>query len=280
MIKSISYWSFEGGLDNNAPFDKVADQAKAAGFASVELAVAETGLLTPATDQATCEKIRKTFDDKGIIVQTLASGMTWGCSATHPDQAVREKAVKLHQDALQRAKWLGCEAMLYVPGAIAIPWDPSYPRVPYDKAATWAKEGIKRCAEVAEKVGVDLCVENVWNGLFYSPLEFAQVIDDAKSSRVGAYFDIGNFLGLHQWPPHWIEYLGKRIKRIHLKDFKLSVGNITGFCDLLEGDIPWKECMQALRKIGYDKTLVAEMIPPTPGILERTSKAMDKILAM
>ena len=65
-----------------------------------------------------------------------------------------------------------------------------------------------------------------------------------------------------------------------IKDFKLSVGTLAGFCDLLDGDIPWNDTMAALRSIGYDKTITAEMMPPDPTLLDRTSKAMDKILAM
>jgi hypothetical protein len=38
--------------------------------------------------------------------------------------------------------------------------------------------------------------------------------------------------------------------------------------------------MAALREVGYDGTIVAELIPPTPGVLQRTSGAIDKILKM
>lgn len=38
--------------------------------------------------------------------------------------------------------------------------------------------------------------------------------------------------------------------------------------------------MSALKVIGYQKTLVAEMMPHDPTLLDRTSKAMDQILAM
>ena len=78
---------------------------------------------------------------------------------------------------------------------------------------------------------------------------------------VGAYFDVGNCMGQQQYPPHWIEILDSRIKRAHLKDFQRSVGTLDGFCDLLQGDRPWAETMAALRAIGYDRTLTAEMIP-------------------
>ena len=66
---------------------------------------------------------------------------------------------------------------------------------------------------------------------------------------------------------------------LHIKDFKKDVGTLAGFCDLLAGDVPWKATMAALRSAGYDKTLVAEMMPPDPTLLKRTKEAMDKIVA-
>ncbi|MGH7213374.1 MAG: sugar phosphate isomerase/epimerase family protein [Tepidisphaeraceae bacterium] len=281
MQKLISYWSVKGGLDNTRPVAEAMDEAKAAGFDGIELAIAPEGVLNTSSDRKTCEVIRETARKKDCVLETLAAGFAWGVPPTHLDESVRKKSIELHQAALQRAAWIGAKAMLFVPGAVKIPWDASYGPVPYEQAAKWAREAIKRLAETAEKVGVDLCVENVWNGLFYSPIEFAGLIDEFKSSpRVGIYFDVGNVLGLHQHPPHWINFLGKRIKRIHIKDFKTSIGNLSGFCDLTEGDVPWKEVMTALRNIGYDKTIVAEMMPPDETLLKRTKTAMDKIFAM
>lgn len=280
MIKCISYWSVTGGLDNTRPPQEAMDEAKAAGFAGIELAVAPTGVLTPQSDEGTCVSYRKAAEQRGLALQTLASGMSWGCSPTSPDAATRKRSIELHRSALQRAAWLGAKAMLFVPGAVKVPWDAGYAPVKYDQAVTWAREAVGELGETAEKVGVDLCVENVWNGLFYSPLELAAFVDQFKSPRIGVYFDVGNVLGYHQHPPHWIEILGPRIRRVHIKDFKTAVGGMAGFCDLLEGDVPWRESMQALRAIGYDKTVVAEMLPPAPGLLERTSAAMDKIFAL
>jgi hexulose-6-phosphate isomerase len=149
----------------------------------------------------------------------------------------------------------------------------------YDHAVARAREAVKELLDTAEKVAVDLCVENVWNGMFYSPLEFIDFVDSFKSPRCGVYFDVGNGMGYHQHPPHWIELLGKRIRRVHLKDFKQSIGTLAGFCDLMNGDLPWNETMAALRRVGYDNTLVAEMIPWDPAVLARTSVAMDRIMS-
>ena len=280
MKLGISYWSVEGGLANTRPVEEAMKEAKAAGFDGIELAVSTSGVLTTQTDQATCESYRKAAEKIGINVKTLAAGLSWGCSPTDVNPETRKKSIKLHADALQRAAWLGVDSMLMVPGAVSIPWDEKYGPVKYDDAVKWATEAAKQLAPVAEKLGVELCLENVWNGMFYSPLEFAGFIDSIRSPRVGVYFDVGNVLGYHQHPPHWIEILGKRIRRVHIKDFKKSVGNLSGFCDLLAGDVPWKESIAALRKIGYDKTLVAEMMPPEKTLLERTRVAMDKIVRM
>jgi L-ribulose-5-phosphate 3-epimerase len=281
MDLCISYWSIKGGLENERPVEEAILEAKSAGFDGLELAIGTSGVITPETDQKTMKSYRALGEKHGIKLETFACALTWQYSPTHPDPEIRRKAIQVHAAALQRAAWLGAKAMLMIPGAVKIPWDESYQPVRYDAAVNWAREAVLELVEVAQRVGVDLCVENVWNGMFYSPLEFTQFIDSiGTTDHLGVYFDVGNVLGYHQYPPHWIELLGKRILRVHIKDFKNSVGNITGFCDLLAGDVPWKESMAALRKIGYDKTLIAEMMPPDPTLLSRTHEAMVKIVQM
>lgn len=280
MKKYISYWSLEGGLDGVAPIDGAIGQAKAAGFDGIELAIGVSGVLQTQTDETTCKQYRKLADQNGIELETVAAGLSWECSPTDPDEATRKRSIQLHADALQRAAWLGAKSMLMVPGAVNILWEANHRPVRYDHAVEWAREAVKRLSGVAEKLGIELCIENVWNGMFYSPLELAAFVDSIGSSSVGVYFDVGNVLGYHQHPPHWIEILGPRVRRVHIKDFKKDVGNLSGFCDLLAGDVPWEATMAALRGIGYDRTLVAEMMPPDATLLTRTKSAMDTITRM
>jgi len=278
MIKAISYWSMKDGLANTHPIDDAARTAKAAGFAGLELCIGTEGVLNTSSTKAQCQKIRKAVDKAGVIVETLAAGLAWGFNPTSNDAAVRARSMELHKAALERAAWLDCKAFLYVPGVVKSPISPDLVR--YDLAIARARENVKELLGVAEKVGVDLCLENVWNGMFYSPLELIDFVDSFKSPRIGVYFDVGNVLGYHQHPPFWIELLGKRIRRVHIKDFKQSLGSLAGFCDLMAGDVPWKDSIAALRKVGYDSTIVAEMMPWDPALLSRTSTALDTILAM
>jgi len=278
MLATINYWSFEHGLTNEHPILDAAVQAREAGFEGIELAIAETGVLSVSSTAADCAKIREAIDSVGLHLDSIASGMSWGCSPSHPDPAVRRRAIELHEAALQRVAWLGCSSLLFIPGAVAIPWDASYGYVHYERAMTWAREATMALLKTAERLRVELCIENVWNGMFYSPLELRDFIDSFGSPALGAYLDVGNCMGQHQYPPHWVEILGPRIKRVHVKDFKRAVGTLDGFCDLTEGDQPWPETMAALRAIGYQRSLTAEMIPYSPGRVEKTAAAMRIVM--
>ena len=81
---------------------------------------------------------------------------------------------------------------------------------------------------------------------------------------------------------HWIEVLGKRISRMHIKDYKRSVGTLDGFCDLLCGDVNFPEVVKAIKNIGYEGAVTAEMNIASQNmiaVVERTSRAMDIIFA-
>ncbi|MDD5707187.1 MAG: sugar phosphate isomerase/epimerase [Kiritimatiellae bacterium] len=278
MLRGISYWSFQHGLAGTHPIPDALREARKAGFEALELCIGTQGALSLQSTQRDCAEVRTAIDRAGIAVETVASGLSWDVCPTDPRASVRRQAVAQHQAALQRAAWLGCKAMLFVPGAIAIPWKPDFPAVRYDQAVTWAGQAVAALLVTARKLKVDLCIENVWNGLFYSPLEFRDFLDAWGSERVKAYFDVGNVLGYHQHPQHWIEILGKRIGRVHVKDFKRAAGNLSGFCDLGDGDVPWKAVSAALKRTGYRGTAIAEMMPWRPDLLAKTAKSLKKLL--
>ena len=279
MIKAISMWSLDGGLTNSISVAKALEAAAQGGFDGLELCIAEEGMVHVALSPQECDALSRQMDSSSVHVSTLASGMSWGSNPVSDDPAVRARALSLHKAALERAAWLGLEALLFVPGVVRSPSCPGE-NVRYDRAVRRARSAVEELLEVAHRMKVDLLIENVWNGLFYSPLELAAFIDSFDDERLGIYFDVGNVLGYHQDPALWIEILGSRIRRVHIKDFKSSIGTLEGFCDLLEGDVPFESVMAALRGIGYEKTVTAEMIPWSSGLLERTSVAMDRILAM
>ncbi|QEG34464.1 Xylose isomerase-like TIM barrel [Bythopirellula goksoeyrii] len=269
------------GLSGTHPLSDALGLAQSAGFEGLELCIGTEGVLTPATSQSDCEAIRRRIESSGLVVETLASGMSWALSPTSDDSQVRDRSIELHLGAIERAAWLGCEAVLFVPGVVNSPIAP-HENIRNDIAIQRANVAVSRLLEAAEASEIDLCLENVWNGMFTSPLEMATFVDSFATERLGVYFDVGNVLRYHQHPPHWIELLSHRIKRVHVKDFveRFDWNGDYAFCDLGCGDVPWQATMEALKKIGYDSTLVAEVLPYKEGILEQTSMAMDRIISL
>ena len=277
MIKGISYLSFENGLSNTESIESALSQTKNNGFDALELSVSSEGVINTNTSKAECEIIRKKIEDSGIFVDSIATGMSWGVSPTSNDRSIREKSIKLHQDALKVASFLDCKALLFVPGVVKSPISPDIVR--YDKALDRLREAINQMLPIAEDLNVDLCMENVWNGFFYSPIELRDFVDSFDSDRLGVYLDIGNLIGYQQYPPHWVELLNSRIKRVQIKDFQENfdwTGSFS-FCDIGAGDVPWKETIAALNAIQYKSTIIAEMLPWDETILSRTSAAMDQL---
>ena len=277
MIKGISYLSFENGLSNNESIESALSQTKMHGFDALELSVSSEGVINTNSSKAECEMIRKRIDDSGVFVDSIATGMSWGVSPTSDDESIRKKSISLHQDALKVASYLDCKALLFVPGVVKSPISPEIVR--YDRALDRLREAINQMLPIAEDLNVDLCMENVWNGFFYSPIELRDFVDSFDSDRLGVYLDIGNLIGYQQHPPHWVELLNSRIKRVQIKDFQENfdwTGSFS-FCDIGAGDVPWKETIEALSTIEYKSTIIAEMLPWDETILPRTSAAMDQL---
>jgi len=276
MKISASYWMFEGGLDATRPIAEAMQEARDVGFNAIELCIASEGVLTHNTTRSECEDIAATASKIGIEIASVASGQSWSWSPTASDPEVRKRIIDFTCKALSVAKWLGTDAYLFVPGAVDVFFLPDAEVVPYEVCYERASEAVKQILPTAEETGVTIGVENVWNKFLLSPLEMRDFIDSFGSDSVGCYFDVGNVL-LTGFPDQWIRILGKRVKRVHIKDFKLSVGTAEGFVDLLEGDVDFDTVNKALADIGYDGYVTGELIPFEPGRPEKTAQAMKQI---
>lgn len=276
MKISMSYWGLEGGLDGTRPVGEALREVKDLGFDAIELAIASTGVLTPQTTREECVEIAAQARALGLEISSLASGQSWEWSPTASDPAVRQEIIGFTKKALQITRWLGQDAYLYVPGAVQVFFLPDGEVIPYDVCYERARQAVEALLPTAEAAGVAICIENVWNKFLLSPLEMRTFIDSFGSQYVGAYFDVGNVL-LTGYPDQWIRILGPRIKRVHIKDYKVAVGSAAGFCDLLEGDVDFKAVKKALAKIGYDGYVTAEILPFVPGGPQKTARAMQEI---
>jgi len=280
MKKGINIWSFPGDM-------KIVDcikLAKEAGFDGIELALNETGDLSLESTDEEIKGYKKAAEEAGIEISSLATGLYWSYSLTSNCEKTREKAKSIVKKQLDFASILGVDTILVVPGAVGVDFIPNCEVVDYDVAYDRALEAIKELAKYAEEKKVCIGIENVWNKFLLSPLEMRDFIDKVGSPYVGAFLDVGNVIYIG-YAEHWAKILGKRIKKVHFKDYRRDVGSVAGFVDILAGDVNYPAVVEELKKAGYEGYVIAEMVPPAPfyryysdQVIYNVSNSMDRIL--
>jgi L-ribulose-5-phosphate 3-epimerase len=195
-------------------------------------------------------------DRTGLIISSVCDSKHWEFLLSSPDAEVRKKGVDALIVSLEDAKAYGGDAVLLVPGRVT-------QDISYDQCWDRSTAEIKKAIPVAEKFGVKIAVENVWNGFLLSPLEAARYIDQFGSTAMASYFDIGNIVAFG-WPEQWIRILGKRIAKFHVKEYSRKLRDTRGMgagfdVKLREGDVNWPAVMKAIDEIGYKGWMTIEM---------------------
>ena len=217
-------------------------------------------------------------EKSGIELPSVVNKDHWQLPLSDPDPKVREQIIRSVASSLQEVKDFGGDTVLVVPGVVN-------EKVSYEQAYFTAMNSIRELIPYAEKTGMQIGLENVWNNFLISPLEAKRFIDEINHPLVGWYFDIGNVLR-YGWPEHWIETLNSRIMKLHIKEFSRKIMNEKGLregfsVNLLEGDNNWPSVMKTISKVGHKGGwLIAEVSGGDRNRLKDVSERMDKIISL
>ena len=278
MKRSINAWS----IDEKVDFEGMFQAVKEAGFEGIELNIdkddrsAHSISLENKSDLNSIAKLSEKYSLPVVSISTSVGGNTGG---SKEDQKQAQKVI-IRQ--IECAKALNAKAILSVPRGV----DNQFP---LQEAYKNSLECYKEIGEKISASGIIVCLEQVWNGFFTSPFDMAKFIDDLNNPGIAAYFDVGNVLAF-SWPEYWIEILGKRIKAVHVKNFKRNGGLFRGgtWVDLDAGDADWNKVIPALKKAGFDgylttETFISESKVPGisfPAYYQSVSDALGKIIAL
>lgn len=263
MTKKSLKWGMVKG-DNLSIMDKF-KLLKEVGFDGVEL---------DSPNDLNMKEVLAARDKTGLEIPGVVNSVHWKSPMSDPDPKVREACTQSMIKALNDCKAYGGTTVLLVPGVVN-------DKVSYKDAYERSQAEIRKLLPVAEKTGIKIALENVWNSFLISPVEAARYVDEINHPLLGWYFDVGNILR-YGWPVHWIEALGKRIMKLDIKEFSLKKmqdeGLWKGFgVELMEGDCNWPEVNKALAKIGYSGWASAEVPGGDRERLEFLAKRMDMI---
>ncbi|MCF7733790.1 MAG: sugar phosphate isomerase/epimerase [Akkermansiaceae bacterium] len=276
----------------NEPTEEGLQRVKDAGFDGVEAGV------LPVADAAKCRRIA---DQLGMKIHSVMRG--WAEFNSGDPEKVKATR-KTTEDALRAAEAFGADAVLLVPcrvGGMKIP-NPRELQIEFDEktslvskvvagdnapyaayikahnhATETSREQIKRLIGVAEKTGVVIALENVWNNLWSKPALFRSFVASFESPWVKAYFDIGNHVK-YAPPEEWLRALGPLVAKCHAKDFKLNEdpGGNGDWANIRDGSVNWPAVREALETIKYDGWLTIEGGKCTE---QEHSRRLDLIIA-
>ena len=269
-------------LIHGVPDEKYLTELKAAGYDGMECSAWKVTPEQASGARALAEKM-------GLKIHSVLFG--W---AQLNDEKKFDEGVANITAALQAAQAYGAEALLVVPcriggGGMKMPkprefqfaFDAKTGRIqkcvagdnaPYadyiaahNVAIDASRKAFEKLIPVAEKTGVVIAHENVWNNLWVKPDIFANFVGSFQSKWLRTYFDIGNHVK-YAPPEEWIRTLGKLIAKCHVKDFKLNdaPGGDGKFVNIRDGSISWPAVRSALDAIGYNGWMTIEGGSLTP----------------
>jgi L-ribulose-5-phosphate 3-epimerase len=244
-----------------APVLEQFQAVKAAGFEGVE-----------PMSHMNQDEVVKALEETGLKAASVCCNTHWGKPLSHPDEKVRREGLEGLQQALKDAKRYGASSVLLVPGVV------DNKTVSYDDCFKRSVVEIRKAVPLAEELGVKIAIENVWNNFITEPKQAIAFLDEINSPQVGWHFDIGNVVK-YSPPETWVPVLGKRILKLHIKEFS----KVKGFgVKFFEGDNNWPAIMKALDEVGYQGWGISEQ----PGDQSKNAEAikdlserMDKVFA-
>lgn len=264
-LKKAIMWSTVGV--KGSVLEKMA-LVKAAGFEGVE----------PMSHMAQDDVIRG-LEQTALKAASVCCATHWNETLSHPNPGTRERGLEGLKQALRDAKRYGAGSVLLVPGVVN-------QQVTYEQCWSRSIEQIRKAIPLAEETGVTISIENVWNNFITQQDEAARYLDEINSPWVKWHFDIGNIIWYGD-PIDWINKLGQRIWRLHIKEYSRDLAMRSGergkgfAAKFLEGANNWKGIMKALDRIGYkgEWGIAEQGGGNTPEGLQDLSARMDKIFA-
>ena len=216
------------------------------------------------------DEVLKARDATGLIIHGVCDSAHWQDSFSDPDRNVVDRGIAAAKKAIDDCKLYGGTTVLIVPAVVNKKTTPR-------EAWTRSQAAIKTLVPHAEAAGVKLAIEEVWNKFLVGPMEFARYIDEFHSPAVGAYFDVGNIVE-YGYPEQWIQELGSRILKVHVKeyakpkrfDYELGDG----------GEIDWPAVRRAFDAVGYHGWITAEVGGGDLNRFKDIVRRMDKVLGL
>jgi hexulose-6-phosphate isomerase len=219
-------------------------------------------------DDAEAREVKAAADKAGLRIHSVMNMRHWDYPLSSPDPKDVELSLEGMRTSLRQAKLYGADTVLLVPAVVR-------DDTTYEQAWERSQQQIRKLLADAENAKVTIAIEEVWNKFLLTPRDFVQYVDEFRHPLIKAYFDIGNVVH-YGVPQHWIRALGKRIVKVHLKDYSRR----KGFVGLGDGDVNWPEVRKAFADVGYTGEATTELRGGDREYLTQVYQTVKRLLGL
>lgn len=214
-----------------APFEELVKSIAEADFCCTQLALGKAihdfSVSKEAMTSGMADYMKRVFERNQVEVAVL------GCylNIANPDKAQLEQVMNTYMHHIRFASFLECGMVGTETGAV----NTEYKFTP-DNHTEWALasliENLKRVVDYAERMGVCVGIEPVYNHIMCDVERTRKVLDAVNSPNLRVILDPINLLNVDNEKQHEkivegaFELLGDEIDAIHIKDYIVKEGRI------------------------------------------------------
>jgi sugar phosphate isomerase/epimerase len=224
--------------------EDTATNARAYGYAGVDLRLIDGELISLDSVLANRERIKALFPAGELPVASLATSVRLATREPHIRQATLEEA----------NAWIDLAAELHVP-VIRFFAARNPPEMDLESSIEVVGEMLALLSDRARQSAVKIGVET--HDEFASAQTVARALAFAPADITGAVWDMWHTTRAGESPARCMELLRGRVINVHLKDARRTADGWQ-LVLLGEGDIPVQEGLRSLDTIGYDGCVSVE----------------------
>jgi sugar phosphate isomerase/epimerase len=237
----------------NYTLDFTLKELKTLGFRYIELMTAPPHIWPPAFDQSQRKALRNQIETLGL--ELVAINPTYlDLNMASPNPGMREESVRQIIDQITLAHDLGAKVIVVIIGK-------RHPLIAYPMEVVWerfAKEGILRCVEHAEKKNVIFGLENGPSLFIDTADKMLFVMNEVRSSHMKVVFDVANASVVEPIVPA-MDKIKDHLVHFHLSDTDCRTWSHSG---IGEGTIDFLPIAEKLREIDYKAISILETTMP------------------
>lgn len=241
----------------------------ARGYDDFEVVLNPPHLALALEDRSRMRALGGALRSEGIVISSL-NLPSLDTNLVSSMQRMRAYSVQVFMDAIDLASDLGIARLVTVPGRMSPLLPPPIPQ-----RETWMLESLEALIPHAESRGVGLAIENVPFAAFPDAASLGGFVRGVGSKVLSVCYDAANAHFIGESPAAGLRQLGKLVSIVHLSDTTRASWRHD---EVGQGDVPFAEVAPALDEIGYDGSVMLELIDPQPeGAILRSHRLLARL---